>query len=269
MAVNKNDEVITIDLREYLTPIAILVGAILISASILITGSKFGGSTAGATTTAATTSSTASAAATTITTNMVSSLFDGSYITFGDKNSSNVFVEFSDPSCPYCHVAGGLNPSLNAQIGDRFKLVSDGGTYLAPVEEMRKLVDSGDAAFVWAYSNGHGNGELGTQALYCAYENNKFWEVHDLLMNAEGYSMMNDTVKNDASKASVLADFTASAMDKATMQGCLESGKYADRTSRDQSTAGSFGVSGTPGFVVNTQYFAGAYSWSDMTSYVI
>jgi hypothetical protein len=160
---NKQDDVITIDLREYLTPIAIIIGSIIISASILIAGNGVG-KTAGATTTVTSSTSSAAAAATTITKDMVSNLFDGTYITFGDKNSANVFVEFSDPSCPYCHVAGGLNPTLNAQVGDRFKLVSDGGTYLAPVEEMRKLVNSGDAAFVWAYTNGHGNGELGTKS---------------------------------------------------------------------------------------------------------
>jgi hypothetical protein len=68
---------------------------------------------------------------------------------------------------------------------------------------------------------------------------NKFWEVHDLLMSTAGYSMINDTVKNDMTKAATLAEFTSSAMDKSTMQSCLESGKYNDKLSRDQATASS------------------------------
>jgi len=40
-------------------------------------------------------------------------LGDKNNITFGNKNSKLIFVEFSDPSCPFCHVAAGLNGALN------------------------------------------------------------------------------------------------------------------------------------------------------------
>src|SRR3989338_9891018 len=66
-------------------------------------------------------------------------------IVFGDKNKKLIFVEFSDPSCPYCHIAGGKNPELNKQVDEQsgrkqFTVVADGGTYVAPVPEMKKLV---------------------------------------------------------------------------------------------------------------------------------
>lgn len=199
---------------------------------------------------------------------LIKGVFDKEVIKFGDKNSKLLFIEVADPSCPYCHVAAGLNPELNAQMGDRFKLVSDGGTYAAPVIEMKKLVDQGKASFAWIYSPGHGNGEMGTKALYCANEKGKFWEVHDLLMTNKGYDFLNNTIKNDKTKSQDLANFLKSAVDSAFLKSCVDSGKYDSRLQNDIAIAQSLGVSGTPGFFVNSQIFAGAYSFTDMKSAV-
>lgn len=199
----------------------------------------------------------------------IKSLFDDeNLVTFGNKNSKLLLVEVADPSCPYCHIAAGLNPSLNKQVGGQFILASDGGTYVPPVLEMKKLVDQNKAAFVWIYSPGHGNGELGTKAMFCAQEKGRFWEVHDLLMTDKGYTMVNDTVKNDKANSATLAEFLAPAVDKTFMQTCLESGKYDERLTKNVEAARSIGVSGTPGFFVNTAFFEGAYSFNDMKSAV-
>lgn len=197
----------------------------------------------------------------------IKGLFDKDVIKFGSKDSKLIFVEASDPSCPYCHIAGGLNPELNAQVGDQFKLVKDGGKYVAPVVKMRKLIDSGKASFVWLYFNGHGNGELATKALYCAYEKGKFWEAHDLLMTNKAYSFINDTVKNDMSKSAEMVDFLKSA-NIPDLKACLDSGKYNDRLASDMALGRELGVQGTPGFFVNENSFAGAYSYKDMESVV-
>lgn len=192
----------------------------------------------------------------------------GNNLVFGDPKKKALFVEFSDPSCPYCHVAAGKNSELNKQMGDRFKLTADGGTYVAPVEEIKKLVDAGKAAFVWIYSPGHGNGELGTKALYCANEKGKFWETHDLLMTNAGYNLLNNDVKNEKSNAGKLADFLKPAIDPSFLKSCLDSGKYDARIASDTALATAYGAQGTPGFYVNTTNFAGAYSWADMKSAV-
>lgn len=197
----------------------------------------------------------------------IKSLFDKDLIKFGNADSKLIFVEASDPSCPYCHVAGGLNGTLNSQIGPQFKLVKDGGTYIAPVLEMKKLVDEGKASFVWLYFNGHGNGELATKALYCAYEKDKFWEAHDLMMTEKGYDFINNTVKNDMAQSGKMADFLKSA-NVPDLKACLDSGKYNDRLASDMNLATTLGVSGTPGFFVNDTNFAGAYSFKDMETVV-
>ncbi len=203
--------------------------------------------------------------------NTIKGLFDKDLVKFGDKDRKVIFVEISDPSCPYCQVAAGLNPTLNRQVdstNNRFKLVSDGGTYLAPVPEMKKLLDSGKASFVWIYSPGHGNGEMGTKALYCANEKGKFWEVNDLLMTNKGYDLLNNTIKNDKAKSGELATFLKTAVDSTFLKECLDSGKYDARLSSDTQIASSLGFQGTPHFFVNDKAFPGAYSYTDMKSVV-
>lgn len=204
----------------------------------------------------------------TVTLDQVKGLFKSGNIFFGDKNRKILFVEFADPSCPFCHVAGGLNGALNKQMGTQFTLTADGGTYAAPVPEMRKLVDQGKASFVWIYANGHGSGEMGTKALYCANEKGKFWQAHDLLMSPSGYDLMNTTVKNDKTKSGDVASFLKNAVNEGDMKNCLDSGKYDNRMADDMKVAQAFGFSGTPDFYVNTTNFVGAYGFKDMQAAV-
>lgn len=206
--------------------------------------------------------------ATTVTISTIKALFNNKNIVIGNKNSKNLLVEVADPSCPYCHIAAGKNPELSKQAGPQFTMVADGGTYIPPVPEMKKLVDGGKAAFVYIYSPGHGNGEMGVKALYCANEQGKFWQAHDLLMSNAGYSLMNNDVKNDKTKSQQMADFLASAVNNSQLKQCLDSGKYDAEIAEDTALAKTLGVRGTPGFFINTTNFAGAYSWKDMESAV-
>lgn len=185
-------------------------------------------------------------------------------IKFGNADSKLLLLEISDPSCPYCQAASGKNPELNKQIGTQFTLVADGGTYIAPVQEMKKLIDSGKASFAYIYQNGHGAGEMAMKAFYCANEQGKFWQVHDKLMTNAGYELINNVVKNDKTTSGKMADFLAGATDKTALKACLDSGKYDASLIANQELATSLGVSGTPGFFINTTYFAGAYSWTAM-----
>lgn len=226
----------------------------------------------------AATAGTTPAAAPTVTLAQIKDVFKKDVIKFGNANSKLLLVEVSDPSCPFCHIAAGKNPTLNNQ-SPQFKMVADGGTYVAPVPEFKKLVDGGKAAFAYIYSPGHGNGEMAVRALYCAFEKGKFWETHDLLMSEKGYEIQNGMdlagtasagpiVKNDKTKSGDLADFLAPAIDAAFMKTCLESGKYDAQLGANTQLASSLGVQGTPGFFINATNFAGAYSFKDMQSAV-
>src|SRR3989344_2033963 len=254
-------------------PTAIIVGALIVAVAILVSGGviKVAPKTAGTTANAPVPPPQAQQQAPqqpTATIAQVKDVFNKAQIKFGDANKKLVVIEVADPSCPFCQVAAGKNSALNKQIGDRFTLVSDGGTYVAPVPEIEKLVKNGQAAFAWVYTNGHGAGEMGTKAMYCANEKGKFWEVHDLLMSSKGYDLLNNTVKNDKAKSGELAEFLSAAFDSNSMKACLDSGKFDSRLQTDSSLASGIGISGTPGFYFNTTNFSGASSYKDMESAV-
>jgi len=266
-------ETITLNIEPFLMPLSIIISAVVLATGFVIgmnslNGKITTGTTPTTTTATDTTTGTPATGTTAVSLDTIKSIFQGDYITFGDANSSLLFVEVSDPSCPYCHVASGKNSELNKSAGTQFVLVADGGTYVAPVVEMKKLVDEGKAAFAWIYTNGHGNGEMGTKALYCAHEQGKFWSAHDLLMTAAGYSLLNDNVKNDASKSGDLSNFLSSVVDSNALKSCLDAGTYDSKIVSDQTFARSIGVQGTPGFFVNATSFPGAYNWIDMQSAV-
>jgi len=198
-------------------------------------------------------------AAPTITIDQIKDLFKKNVIKFGDENRKLLIVEVADPSCPWCHVAGGKDKELYKEMG----VASD---YVAPVPELKKLVDSGKASFVYIYFPGHGNGEMGMKAMYCANEKGKFWEVHDLIMSNAGYNLLNNTIKNDKAQSGKMADFLKGVTDSTEMKKCLDSGKYDSVLTEDSKLGGDLGVSGTPSFFLNATNFPGAVPFSQMES---
>jgi protein-disulfide isomerase len=219
--------------------------------------------------TTATTQAGAQPAAIKVDLNTIKAVFKNKdVIRFGDANKKVLFVEVADPSCPFCQAAAGKNPELNKQMGEQFILESDGGTYIPPVLEMRKLVDSGQASFAYIYQNGHGAGEMAMKAMYCANEQGKFWDAHDKLNTNDGYNLINNDVKNDKTASGKISDFLADVVDASALKSCLDSGKYDSYLANDQKLASSLGANGTPGFFVNTTNFAGAYSWKEMKTAV-
>lgn len=198
----------------------------------------------------------------------VKGVFDKNVIKFGDNSKKVLFVEIGDPSCPYCHIADGHDPELASQVGSQFKYVSDGGSYIPPVPEMKKLVDDGKASYAFVYFPGHGNGEMGAKALYCAQDQGKFWDAHNLVYSNKGYNLLNNTVKNDKTQSQKLVDLLAGVVDGKKLKDCIDSGKYDQRLKDEQDLASTLAVSGTPGFFINDTRFDGAYSFKDMQSAV-
>ncbi|MHB9033459.1 MAG: DsbA family protein [Anaerolineae bacterium] len=223
---------------------------------------------AAAATTPAAPAAQATAPSGTLTMDTIKGVFDMNVVKFGDASRKVLIVEVTDPSCPYCHIAGGDDPELAAQVDARFKYTSDGGTYVPPVPEIRKLVESGEASYAFIYYPGHANGEMATKALYCAFDQGKFWEAHDLLYSFAGYNLINSTVKNDPAQSGTLADFLKGALDATALKACLDSGKYNSRLNEEATFAVSALMDpqggGTPTFVINTTRFNGAYPWTSM-----
>lgn len=258
-----------LNIMPVLTPISIFVSALLIFIGLLFIAFRL---PTGTVTSANTSSGASQAAATTsakvIPQAQIDALFSRSdVIKLGNSNAKLKIVEISDPSCPYCHVAGGDDPELAKQVGTQFQYDTDGGTYIPPVREIEKLVADGKAQFVWLYFPGHGNGEVATQVLYCAQDQGKFVEAHNALFSNTAYNVINTNVKNDMTKVDQLYALMPSSIDMNTLKTCVSSNKYKDRLASEQALSYTFATGngfGTPDFFVNYQNFSGAYSWADM-----
>lgn len=194
---------------------------------------------------------------------VVKEAFAQSAIRLGNPDAKLTVIEIADPSCPYCQIAGGKNPELNKMAGPKFTLVADGGTYVAPMPEFKKLLDDGKIAFAYVYYPGHGTGEVAMKALYCANDQGKFWEAHDLIMSNAGLALI-ESVKNDNTRSEEFAEFLSGAVDSTTLKTCLANGTYDTRLEADKEIAARLGAQGTPGFYLNETKYAGAYSYTDM-----
>ena len=162
---------------------------------------------------------------------------------------------------------GDHNPELSKQAN--FQYVTDGGQYNPPVTGIRQLVDEGKASLAILYGTGHGNGRLGMEALYCAYEKGDFWPVHDRLMSNEGYELLNNTVQNDRSKSQTLVDFLSQQVDPTFLKSCLDSAKYEAKLTKDeQDVDPGLGFQGTPHFVINETIVNGAHDYKDIKAIV-
>jgi protein-disulfide isomerase len=215
----------------------------------------------GGNTTTTTAGAPAAPAAPTITLDQIKGVFGKNVIKIGDENRKLLVVEVADPSCPWCHVAGGKDKELYSQMGVD-------ASYVAPVPELKKLVDDGLASYAYVYYPGHGNGEMGMKAIYCANEKGKFWEAHDLIMNNAGYNLLNTTVKNDKTQSGKIAEFLKDVVDTKEMKSCLDSGKYDSVLTENSKIGSELGVTGTPSFFLNTTNFPGAVPFDQMKSAV-
>ena len=215
----------------------------------------------GGTTTVPTTNTGTAPVAPTVTLDQIKEVFSKNVIKIGDDSRKLLVVEIADPSCPWCHVAGGKDTELYSQMGVD-------ASYVAPVPELKKLVDEGKASYAYVYYPGHGNGEMGTKAMYCANEKGKFWEAHDLIMSNAGYNLLNNTVKNDKAQSGKMADFLKGVTDSKAMKDCLDSGKYDSVLAENSKLGSELGVTGTPSFFLNATNFPGAVPFDQMKSAV-
>jgi len=81
----------------------------------------------------------------------------------GPNSAPVVIIEFTDPSCPYCTRAYLTLKKLFSEYGDKIQLV-------------------------FYYFPGHGTGEEATKAMFCAGEQNKFWQFYDQVFDANAVS---------------------------------------------------------------------------------
>ena len=86
------------------------------------------------------------------------------------------------------------------------------------------------------------------EASWCAQQQGKFWEYHDLLYSGAP----------DGSEPTLSALAGRAGLDPSAYQQCMGSGKAAAVVQQQVDEGAKFGVSGTPGFFVNGRFLNGA-----------
>jgi len=149
----------------------------------------------------------------------------------GSATAPVTIVEFSDFQCPYC---ARVQPTL-AQVRDTYK-------------DKVKIVYKDFPLRI------HNNAQKAAEAARCVFEQDKekYWAYHDKLFD-NAHALAVENLKQYA----VDLQF-----DAAHFTTCLDSGKYAAAVQQDMVMGLKVGISGTPAFVVNGRFLAGAQPFS-------
>ncbi len=144
----------------------------------------------------------------------------------GDSDAPIKITEYSDYQCPYC------------------------GRFVEQTEEqlVQTYVASGQVYFIFR-SLGLFIGpesQAAAEAAYCAGDENKYWQYHDMLF-------ANNTGENvgDYTTRKLQAFAEALGLDMTAFNSCLDSGKYAERVTQDGVDGMEAGINATPSFVLS------------------
>src|SRR5690349_1252424 len=148
-------------------------------------------------------------------------------------------TEYADYQCPFCER---FFSQTESQLEEQY--VATGKVYFTY-----------RSAGNWVSNNmggGQTESEDAAKAAYCAGDQNKYWEMHDMLFtNVIG----EDVGSFDDRRLDVIAEATG--LDMTEYKECYSSNKYQDQVDQDLKDARDAGVNGTPTFVVTYTNAAG------------
>jgi protein-disulfide isomerase len=143
----------------------------------------------------------------------------------GSDDAPVVLVEYTDYQCPYCVRA---QPTITA-VRERY-----GDSVLHVFKNLPLPM--------------HAQAKLAAEAALCAKDQGKFWEMHDWIF-ANNQNISHDTLTAQAE---------AMSLDVSIFTACINDGTHRQQVDRDIAEANSFGIRGTPGFVINGRVLSGA-----------
>lgn len=158
----------------------------------------------------------------------------------GAAAGSVTIREFSDFQCPACGHAQPLLDQVLARYPDEVNLEYE--NFPLP---------------------GHQWAALAAQAGECAYDQDKFWEFHDLLFDQQ--SLWSES-SNPRNLFKSMAD--SSGLDAKTFTDCLESSQAKEKVERDLQEGHDLNVRSTPTFFVNGEKVVGLRELSDLTDVI-
>ena len=153
----------------------------------------------------------------------------------GPENAPVTIVEFSDFECPFCARVVPTLDQVAEEYGDRVRIVF--------------------RQFPLAM---HPNAPKAAEASLCAADQDKFWEMHDLMFEEQ--------------KQLKVADLKAKAerleLDVEQFNQCLDSGEYEDEVQADMQAGQRAGVTGTPAMFVNGRLVSGAVPFEQVAQVI-
>lgn len=148
----------------------------------------------------------------------------------GDPNAPVKVEEFSDFQCPYCRL---FHEEEENSILQNY--VNTGKVYFTYTSF--SFIDGNDP---------NGESKSAAAAAYCAADQGKFWEYHDLL-----FANQNGENSGDFTSKRLFAFADRLGLDASVFKSCYNSGKYRQQVLDDLARGQSLGVTATPTFVVN------------------
>ncbi|MCV0410207.1 DsbA family protein [Nitrosopumilus sp.] len=159
----------------------------------------------------------------------------------GDPSAPITIVEFGDYQCHQCY-----NWFHNTKPAITRDYIETGKVNLVFVDLAFLGSDSLKAA----------------QASYCAEDQGKYWDYHDLLYNSQESKIDGGWANSERLKAFAFS----LGLDMNLFDSCLDSGKYSKRVQYNIQQAKDHGVGGTPGFFIvgpdGQQQISGAQPFS-------
>ncbi len=156
---------------------------------------------------------------------------------FGPANAPVTIIEFSDFECPHCAGAGKELHRLQLEFEGKVRIV------------FRQYP-------LWMI---HDKAQKAAEASLCAAEQDKFWEMHNLLFSGQD-SLDVRGLKEKAAQLELEQD---------EFDACLDSGKFSAAVERDLVEGSKAGVSAVPAFFVNGRPLAGRFSYENIRGLVM
>ena len=153
----------------------------------------------------------------------------------GPADAPVTIVEFSDFECPFCSRVLPTLEQVEANYGDKVRIVF--------------------RQFPLAM---HPNAQKAAEASLCAAEQDKFWQMHDLMF-AEQQQLAVADLKDKAARIG---------LDAEAFGQCLDSGQFADEVQADLEAGMEAGVSGTPAMFINGIPVSGAVPYEQIAEVI-
>ena len=155
----------------------------------------------------------------------------------GNPNAPVTLVEFSDFQCPFCARFAPTLKEIASTFGDQVHIVYR----QLPIPSI------------------HDNALKAAEASLCAHDQNKFWQMHDLMFD-EPDRLTIPELKEKARRVG---------LNQETFDSCLDSGKHAGTVQKDMEEGRRAGVTGTPALFINGEHLAGGAAPFDVVAAAI